>query len=72
MVIWDSQLRSISEKRMLAPGPMSALNPGAISDVLSRIVRLFWRVEGSGFHAADLAVHLSATIPHGTNSMGDS
>jgi len=32
----------------------------------------FSGVEGSGFYSIVLAVHLSATIPHGTNSMGDS
>ncbi len=32
----------------------------------------FTEVEVSDFYSAILAVHLSATIPHGTNSMGDS
>src|SRR2546428_12987277 len=48
------------------------MHPGVISNVLSRIVRPFLRVEGSGFYAADLAVYLSATSPHGTSRMGDS
>jgi len=39
---------------------------------IDETIRLFYRVEDSGFYAAILAVHLSATIPHGTNSMGDS
>jgi len=58
----------------VAPGLRRAMNPRVTSTHFSidETIRLFYRVEGSGFYAADLAVHLSATIPHGTNSMGDS
>jgi hypothetical protein len=58
----------------VAPGIMStALSESHLRILpIDEMIRLSSRFDGSGFYAAILAVHLSATIPHGTNSMGDS
>jgi hypothetical protein len=58
----------------VAPGIMSrdASESHFLPFYVDEMIRLFSRFEGSSFYAAILAVHLSATIPHGTNSMGDS